>query len=166
MRDMSGKVTHQEARDGLESLGEWMEYRYHVHFIGIPIHNWKMPRKEKNFFTCYVMNVVLESEGFRCLKTQNPKDLNIFIRILSKVGAKRTSLLVQNTLESLMKNLPCDQDKCTSEYYRTFEREKVWLKLLDYVSQSIYMRYLKRAQEIAKAGGSIFDYKEWQLTSK
>jgi hypothetical protein len=163
---MSDNVTLEEAKDGLEALGEWMECRYHVHFIGIPIQKWKMPRKEKNFFTCYAMNVVLESEGFRCLKSQNLEDVNAFIKILGKVGAKRTSSLVQNTLESLRNNIPCDENKCTSAYYSNFKRERVWLKMLDYVGRSIYMSYLEKAQRIYEDGKNIFDFKEWQSITK
>ena len=154
-------VTVQEAKEGLESIGMWMDARYNSRFVGTPIQTWDMPRKEKGFFTVYAMNLVLESDGFECLVAQKPEDVDAFIDLLRRLGAKKTSAFVSNTLAALRSKAPCDEDRCTSEYYDLFEREKVWLKLLDYVGRRIYVSYVLRAQAIQDAGGNLFNPKEW-----
>ena len=58
--------------------------------------------------------------------------------------------------------MPCDTRERTSAYYGLAERETVWLKLLDYLGERIYMSYVNRADEIHAAGGHIFNSKEWQ----
>jgi hypothetical protein len=155
-------VTLNDAKDGLESLGMWMDSRYNSRFIGTPIQTWDMPRKEKGFFTVYAMNLVLESDGFECLSGQKPQDVEAFILLLHRLGAKKTSAFVRSTLAALNDKTASEEDTATSEYYDLFKREKVWLKLLDYVGRRIYMRYLSRAQAIDAAGGSIFNPQEWQ----
>jgi len=158
---MSNDITVQEAREGLESIGMWMDARYNSRFVGTPIQTWDMPRKEKGFFTVYAMNLVLESDGFECLAGQKQEDVKAFVDLLSRLGAKRTSSFVRSTLAALKSMSPSDEDKRTSEYYDLFEREKVWLKLLDYVGRRLYVSYVLRAQAIEEAGGNMFNPKEW-----
>ena len=133
-------VSLQEAKEGLESLGMWMDTRHNSRFVGTPIQTWKIPRKEKGFFTVYAMNLMLESDGFDSLIEQKPEDVEAFIDLLHRLGAKKTSTFVRRTIAVLRSEAPCDEDKCTSEYYDLFKREKVWLKLLDYVGRRIYVR--------------------------
>lgn len=159
---MTDEVTLEDARDSLEALGQWMECRYHIHFIGQPIQKWKMPAKEKAFFTCYAMNLVVESEGATCLKNQKAEDVGAFVQILKKVGAKKTALLVQSALETFDGRANGNEDNSANDYYRAFAEEKVWLRLLDFVGRGIYMRYLEKAQRIEQAGENIFDHKQWQ----
>ena len=156
------RVTLDEAKEGLESLGMWMDSRYNSRFVGTSIQTWDMPPKEKGFFTVYAMNLVLESDGFECLSGQKSEDVKAFIDLLHRLGAKKTSAFVRETLAGLSSKTPSEEDECTSQYYDLFERDKVWLKLLDYVGRSIYMRYVARAQAIDAAGGSIFNPAEWQ----
>jgi hypothetical protein len=158
---MSNDITVQEAREGLESIGMWMDARYNSRFVGTPIQTWSMPRKEKGFFTVYAMNLVLESDGFDCLATQKQEDVEAFMDLLGRLRAKETSAFVRSTLAALKSKTSCDEDKCTSEYYELFEREKVWLKLLDYLGRRIYLSYVLRVQAIEEAGGNIFNPKEW-----
>jgi len=108
------------------------------------------------------MNLVLESDGFECLASQERHDLKAFIRMLTRLEAKKTSAFVQATLATLKRKTPSEENKCTSKYYDFFERDRVWLRLLDYVGPRIYMRYSLRAQAIDAAGGSILNPKEWQ----
>ena len=155
------KITVQDAKEGLESIGMWMDARYNSRFVGTPIQIWDMPPKEKGFFTVYAMNLVLESDGFDCLASQKQEDVEAFIDLLRRLGAKKTSAFVRSTLAALKAMTPADEDRCTSEYYDQFESEKVWLKLLDYIGRRIYMSYVLRAQAIEDAGGNIFNPKEW-----
>ena len=155
-------VTLNDAKDGLESLGMWMDSRYNSRFVGTPIQTWDMPRKEKAFFTVYAMNLVLESDGFECLSGQKPEDVEAFLRLLHRLGAKRTSTFVRSTLAALNNKTASEEDEATSEYYDLFKREKVWLKLLDYVGRRIYVRYVLRAQAIQDTGQNLFDPKQWQ----
>ena len=90
---MSDDITVQEARDGLESIGIWMDARYNSRFVGTPIQTWDMPRKEKGFFTVYAMNLVLESDGFDSLVGQKSEDVKAFIELLRHLGAKRPQRL-------------------------------------------------------------------------
>jgi hypothetical protein len=159
---MVKNVSLEEAKEGLESLGMWMDARYNSRFVGTPIQEWDMPRKEKGFFTVYAMNLVLESDGFDCFVGQKSDDVEAFIHLLQKLGAKKTATFVRSTLTALKTKQPCDEDKCTSDYYKLFEREKIWLKLLDYVGRPIYVRYVLRAQAIQDAGQNIFDARQWQ----
>ena len=159
---MSNKVSLEEAKDGLESLGMWMESRYHIHFIEVPIQKWDMPRKEKDFFTVYTMNIALESGGFDCLAGQKTEDVEAFMDILQRLGAETTAAFVRSTLTALERMSPQDEDRCTSKYYGLFERDKIWLKLMDFVGRSIYMRYVLRAQAIQEAGKNMFDPKQWE----
>src|SRR5258708_7103517 len=155
-------VTNKDARKGLESLGMWMDTRYNSQFVGTLIQTWDIPRKEKGFFTVYAMNLMLESDGFASLAEQKSEDVEAFIDLLHRLGAEQTSAFVRDVVATLKRKAACDEDKCTSDYYELFEREKVWLKLLDYVGRTIYMRYLRRAQKIEDGGGSTFDAKRWQ----
>jgi hypothetical protein len=159
---MSDDVTIQEAKEGLGSIGMWMDARYNSRFVGTPIQTWDMPRKEKDFFTVYAMNLVLECDGFDGLVGQKAEDVKAFIDLLQCFGAKKTSVFVQSTLSALRSKSPCDEDRCTEEYYKLFKREKVWLKLLDHIGRRIYMSYVHRAQAIEDAGGNLFDPKQWQ----
>ena len=155
------KITVHEAKEGLESIGMWMDSRYNSRFVGTPIQTWEMPRKEKGFFTIYAMNLVLESDGFESLATQKQEDVKAFIDLLGRLGAKKTSAFVRTTLVALKSRKPSGDYKCTSEYYKLFEREKVWLKLLEYIGRGIYVSYVLRAQAIMDAGGNTFNPKEW-----
>ncbi len=155
-------LTLNEAKEAVEFLGMHMESRYNRVDVEPPIQNWDMPRKEKGFFTVYAMNLVLESDGFECLVDQEPKDIKAFIRLLSRLGAKRTSGFVRTTLDTLESKTPSEENESTSKYYHLFRREKVWLKLMDYVGARTYMRYFLRAQAIDAAGGNIFNPKEWR----
>jgi hypothetical protein len=94
-------VTLKEAKEALESLGDWMDSRYNRIDIEPPIQSWEMPRKEKDFFTVYAMNLVLEGDGFECLAEQERKDIEAFVRILRRLGAKETSSFVHSTLATL-----------------------------------------------------------------
>jgi hypothetical protein len=155
-------VTVQEAKEGLESIGMWMDARYNSRFVGTPIQTWDMPPKEKAFFTVYAMNLTLESDGFDSLVSQKPEDVEAFIDLLRGLGAKKTSAFVESTLAAVRSKTPCDEDGCTSKYYDLFESEEVWLKLLDHLGRRIYMSYVLRAQAIDAAGESTFDAKQWQ----
>lgn len=155
-------ITVQEAKEGLESIGMWMDARYNSRFVGTPIQTWDMPRKEKEFFTVYAMNLMLESDGFDWLVGQEPQDVEAFIDLLRRLGAKKTSAFVQSTLAALRSKTPCDEHGCTNEYYTLFESEEVWLKLLDHLGRRIYVSYVLRAQAIEEAGQSTFDAKQWQ----
>ncbi len=155
-------VTLKEAKEALESLGDWMDSRYNRIAVEPPIQSWEMPRKEKDFFTVYAMNLVLESDGFECLAEQERKDIEAFVRILRRLGARETSSFVHSTLAILKSKTPAEENDCTSQYYSLYKREKVWLRLLDYVGARIYLRYFRHAQAIDAAGGSIFNPKEWQ----
>ena len=159
---MNDEITVEEAKEGLESLGMWMESRYHLHFIGLPIQQWKMPPKEKAFFTFYAMNIALESDGFDCLKNQPAEDVKEFIKMLKKLDAKKTAALVQTTLERLRNGAACDEDGCTEKYYDIVAREKTWVKLLDYVGRKIFVWHLEEAQQIESSGRNAFDPKAWQ----
>jgi hypothetical protein len=159
---MSDKMTTEKVKVGLESLGMWMESRYSLRYSGLQIQKWEMPRKEKEFFTFYAMNLVLESNGFDNLKDQEPADVNAFVMFLEKLGAKKTSLLVRNTLDKLKDGRPCDENKCTQQYYDSVAREKIWLSLLDHVGLDVYRWYLERAEQIENSGGNSFDPKLWQ----
>ena len=139
-----------------------MDIRHNSCFGGTPIQTWAIARKEKGFFTVYAMNLVLESDGFDCLVGQDPEDVKAFIDVLCRLGAKKTSAFVRRTVGALRSKTPCDENKCTSEYYGLFEREKVWLKLLDYVGRRIYTRYVLKAQAILDAGENTFDPKQWR----
>jgi hypothetical protein len=155
-------VTLKEAKEALESLGDWMDSRYNRIDIEPPIQGWEMPRRERDFFTVYAMNLVLESDGFECLAEQASKDIEAFLRILRRLGAKETSSFVDSTLRTLKSKTPADEDECTSRYYSLYKREKVWLRLLDFIGARIYLRYFRHAEAIDAAGGSIFNPKEWQ----
>jgi len=155
-------LTLKEAKDGVEFLGMCMDSRFSWVNVEDAIQNWNIPRKEKAFFTVYAMNLVMDSDGFECLVGQKPEDLKIFIRMLNRLGAKKTSTFVQQTLATLKTKTPSEENECTSKYYDLFKREKVWLRLLDYVGADIYMRYYLRAEKIEAAGGSIFNPKEWE----
>jgi hypothetical protein len=155
-------VTHKEAKEGLESLGDWMDSRYNRIDVEPPIQSWEMPRKEKVFFTVYAMNLVLESDGFECLAEQEPQDVEAFMRILRRLGAQQTASFVHSMLATLKSKTPAEENNCTSRYYSLYKRDKVWLRLLDYIGARIYMRYFRHAQAIDASGGSIFNPKEWQ----
>jgi hypothetical protein len=155
-------ITLKEAKEALTFMGIWMESRYSGCDIEAAIQTWDMPRKEKDFFTVYSMNVAMEGDGFECLARQDTKDLKAFIRLLNRLGARKTSALVQTTLSTLKNMMPSEENECTSRYYMLFKREKVWLKLLDYIGDRLYLRYFVRAQAIDAAGGNIFNPKEWQ----
>jgi len=156
-------VTLQEAKDGLSSVGMWMDLRYNSGgFVGKPIQTWDMLAKEREFFTVYAMNLVLESDGFDSLVGQEPQDVEAFIGLLRHLGAKKTSDFVQSTLATLRSKAPCDEDGCTSKYYEFFESEQVWLKLLDHLGRRIYMGYVTRAEAIHAAGQNVFDAKQWR----
>ena len=155
-------ITLKEAKEALESLGDWMDSRYNRSDVEPPIQTWDIPRKEKEFFTVYAMNLVLESDGFECLVEQEPKDVAAFVRLLQRLGAERTSAFVQKTLATLSDKSPSEENECTSKYYELFRRDRVWLKLLNHIGPRIYMRYYLRAQAIDAAGGSIFNPKEWR----
>jgi hypothetical protein len=159
---MSDGPTNQEAKEGLESIGMWMDARYNIRFVGTPIQTWNIPPKEKDFFTVYAMNLVLESDGFAALVGQDLKDVEAFVDLLRQLGAEKTSEFVQSTLAALKSKTPCDEYESTSKYYKLFESEKVWLKLMDLLGRGIYMSYVFRAQAISEAGGNIFDPKQWQ----
>jgi hypothetical protein len=159
---MNDEITVEEAKEGSESLGMWMESRYHLRFIGLPIQQWEMPPKEKEFFTFYAMNIVMESEGFDSLKNQPVEDVKAFTKMLKKLGAKKTADLVETTLEQLRGGASCDEDEGTEKYYDLVAREKAWVKLLDYVGRKIFMWYLEKAQLIGSSGGNTFDPKAWQ----
>lgn len=159
---MTDGLTNQEAKDGLQSIGMWMDARYNSRFVGTPIQTWDMPRKEKEFFTIYAMNLMLESDGFDGLADQKQEDVKAFVDLLQHLGANKTSDFVQSTLAALKSKSPCDEYEYTSKYYEIFEGEKVWLKLMDHLGRRIYLSYLFRAQAISEAGGNIFDPKQWQ----
>ena len=156
------KVTLKDAQEGLLFLGIWMDFRYNRVDVEPPIQKWKMPQKEKAFFTVYAMNLVLEGDGFECLATQNSEDLKAFISLLNRLGATKTSALVEMTLKTFKTKTPAEEKECTREYYALFRREKVWLKLMDYIGSRIYLRYCSRAQAIGAAGGNVLNPKEWQ----
>jgi hypothetical protein len=155
-------TTLKDAKEGLEALGLWMESRYSSCDIEAAIQTWDMPRKEKVFFTVYAMNLAMEGDGFECLARQDTKDVKVFIRLLNRLGARKTSAFVQTTLSTLKSMTPAEENKCTSRHYMLFKREKVWLKLFDYVGDRLYVRYFLRAQAIDAAGGSILNPKEWE----
>src|SRR4051812_30531205 len=119
-------VTVEEAKEGLESIGMWMDARYNSRFVGTPIQTWDMPSKEKVFFTVYAMNLMLECDGFESLAGQKPEDVERFIVLLRKLGAKKTAAFVQSTLAALSSKTPREEYECTREYYKLFESEKVW----------------------------------------
>ncbi|MEO5803423.1 MAG: hypothetical protein ABIR24_07820 [Verrucomicrobiota bacterium] len=159
---MSNDVELQEAKEGLESLGMWMDARHNSRFVGTPIQTWDIPKKEKGFFTVYAMNLVLESNGFEGLAAQETEDVGAFIDLLHRIGAKKTSAFIKHTVAAMTSKASCDKDKCTSDYYDLFERDKVWLKILDYVGRRIFVGYLLKAQAIEDAGGSTFDPQQWE----
>ena len=163
-------VTVQEAKEGLESIGMWMDARYNSRFVGTPIQTWDMPRKEKEFFTVYAMNLMVESDGFNALIDQESVDVDAFVGLLHRLGAKNTSDYVRTTVTNLRSMHPKsssqddndDEDDPAIEYYDLFEDEQVWVKLLNHLGRSIYVSYLLRAQAIDAAGQNIFDPKQWQ----
>ena len=154
-------LTLNEAQEGFQTLGLWMGTRYN-RFAEDPIQKWDMPPREKDFFTVYAMNLVLESDGFDSLAAQEPEDVQAFIRLLDKLGAANTSAFVRNTLATLKSKTPDEKDKCASNYYKVFERDEVWLKLVDLIDIPTYTRYSLKAQAIEAAAGDIFDPAEWQ----
>ena len=129
---------------------------------GTSIQRWDIPRKEKAFFTVYAMNLVLESDGFGSLVEQEPEDVKAFIDLLNRRGAKRTSAFVRRTVAALKSKAPCDENKCTSLYYKLFKRDKVWMKLLEYVGRRIYMGYYLKFEAIVATGKSDLDPKQWE----
>jgi hypothetical protein len=162
INSMSDDISLQEAKEGLESLGMWMDTRHNSRFVGTPIQTWDIPQQEKGFFTVYAMNLVLESDGFECLVGQEPEDVEAFVILLQQLGAHKTSALVRKTVAASRGGTAPDEDECTSKYYELFEREKVWLKLLDYIGPRIFQSYLLKAQAIEDAGGNTFNPKEWE----
>lgn len=159
---MSDGPTNKEAKDGLQSIGMWMDARYNSRFVGTPIQTWNIPPKEKDFFTVYTMNLMIESDGFDGLVGQKSEDVEAFADLLRRLGAKKTSDFVRSTLAALRSKTHCDEDGFTSKYYELFEDDKVWLKLMDHLGPQIYMSYVFRAEAISAAGGNIFDPKQWQ----
>jgi hypothetical protein len=159
---MSDDISLHEAKDGLESLGMWMDTRYNSRFVGTPIQLWNIPEREKGFFTVYAMNLVLESDGFDCLAEQSPKDVDAFIDLLHRLEARKTSDFVRRIVNALRTKSPCDEDEVSSEYHELFERDGVWLRLLDYIGRETFGSYLLKAQSIEDAGGNTFDPKQWE----
>lgn len=159
---MSNVLTYKEAKEGCEFLGDCMELRY-TRFAGRPIQKWPMPPKEKSFFTCWAMNMVLDGDGFQCLIDQPSEDVDAFIKILGRLGAKKTSALVKSTIQALRDKTmnPSDEDKCTFAYYKLVKREKVWPRLLDYTGRPIFMRYFEKAQKLESEGKRLSNPKEW-----
>lgn len=119
-------ITVQEAKEGLESIGMWMDARYCGRFVGAPIQTWDMPSKEKEFFTVYAMNLMLESDGFESLIRQNADDVEAFQELLRRMQANQTADFVQSTLEAMRSKPPLDGSSYTRQYYDLFERDKVW----------------------------------------
>lgn len=156
------EVTVQEAKEGLESIGMWMDARYNSRFVGTPIQTWDMLPKEKNFFTVYAMNLMLQSDGFNSLVEQQHSDVEAFIELLHRLGARKTSTFVRSTVAALRAKTLCDEEDCTNKYYELFESEQVWLQLLDHLGRRIYLSYVLRAQVIEAAGESTFDPTQWQ----
>jgi hypothetical protein len=158
---MSHRADLRAAKEGAESLGMWMETR-HNHGQKAPIQKWKIPPKEKGFFTVYAMNLVLESDGFPALLEQNALDVKAFTAMLHRLGAEKTSSFVKSTLAALRKNTVGNPNKFSTEYYRLFARDELWMKLVQYVGERIFMGYCLKAQAIADSGGNIFDPKQWK----
>ena len=74
--------------------------------------------------------------------------MEVFIDLLCRLGAKKTSAYVQSILAALRSRTPCDVYGCTNKYLDLFESEEVWLKLLDHLGRRIYVSYVLRAQAI------------------
>jgi hypothetical protein len=154
-------VSDKTVKETLESLGLWMESRYMLRRK--PIQKWKgVPRREKDFFTFYAMNLALESDGFGMLAGLHGEDVKRFIRILDGLGAKKTAQFVKSTLDGLKNKTITVDYKHSSRYYRLLRSEKIWMPLLRYMGSGIYLSYLKKAQQISAAGGNTFDPKQWR----
>lgn len=160
---MSKASDSREAREACELLGQFMDFRY-LRRTARPIQRWQIPAREKKFFTCFAMNVVLEGDGFECLVSQHLEDVQAFIDILGAIGAKKTSKLVSDTVTALRNNAPCDENKHTSAYYSLVRRDRVWPKLVNHVGHGLFVRYFKKAQEIGEE--NIFNPKIWERVWK
>ena len=138
-----------------------MDTRFSFCDVERPIQTWNIPRKEKAFFTVYAMNLVLESDGFGNLSLQAKVDLDTFVRLLIRFGAKKTADSVVSALKTIRDTGKCNEHDCIGRYHRAFLREKVWIQLCRYISGPTFRRYYERSQSILGHGGSVLNPKEW-----
>jgi hypothetical protein len=120
-----------------------------------------MPAEEKDFFICWWMNQVIESDGFGTLGQQHPRDVEAFARILDKAGASETSQLVRDGLSDLRRGA-LREDKYSPAYFDLVKRDKVWLKLVKSTGQEWFVRYSERAVQLQGDRKNIFNPKEWR----
>src|SRR5436305_14802391 len=92
------RLTQSEAHEIFDTIGMYMDTRFSFCDVEQPIQTWDIPRKEKAFFTVYAMNLVLESDGFSSLSSQAKLDLDAFVRLLIRFGAKKTADSVVSAL--------------------------------------------------------------------
>jgi hypothetical protein len=155
------RLTQSEAHEIFDTIGMYMDARFSFCDVEKPIQSWDIPRKEKAFFTVYAMNLVLESDGFNNLGAQPKVDLDAFVRLLVRFGAKKTADSVVSAIKMIRETGTCNEDQFIRRYHRSFLREKVCLKLCHYISGPIFQRYAERAQSIVDAGGNVFNPRKW-----
>jgi hypothetical protein len=151
----------KNAADACGWLGTYMQFRYQRADSKPPIHDWPIPGGEKEFFICWWMNQLVESDGFGTLGQQHPKDLEAFIQILDQVGAKETSRLIREGLSALKRGA-LREDKFSPAYFALVKRDKVWLKLVKSTGQDFFVRYSARAVQLQREGKNIFNPNVWQ----
>ena len=128
------RLTQSEAHEIFDTVGMYMDTRFSFCDVEQPIQTWDIPREEKAFFTVYAMNLVLESDGFSNLSLQAKVDLNAFVRLLIRLGAKKTADSVVSALRTIRDTGTCNEDDCIRRYHRAFLREKVWIQSCHYIS--------------------------------
>jgi hypothetical protein len=151
----------QNAAETCKWLGTYMQLRYQRADSGPPVVDWLMRAEEKDFFICWWMNQVIESDGFGALGDQHPRDVEAFVQILDKAGASKTSRLVGEGLTDLKRGA-LREDKFSPAYFDLVKRDKVWLKLVKLAGQDWFVRYSERAVELERKGKNICNPKEWQ----
>jgi hypothetical protein len=151
----------QNAAETCKWLGTYMQLRHQKPGGAPPVSDWPIPAGEKEFFICWWMNQIIESDGFGSLEGQHPKDVEAFVEILDKVGAKQTSQLVREGLDHLKCGVLAE-NKCFPAYLDSVARDKVWLKTVKATGESFFARYSERAIELESKRKNLFNPKEWQ----
>jgi hypothetical protein len=151
----------KNAAETCQWLGTYMQLRHQKLDAAPPVSDWPMPAGEKEFFICWWMNQIIVGDGFGSLEGQHSKDLQEFVQILDKAGAKETSQLVQEGLNDLKRGA-LDENKYSPAYFDSVARDKVWLKIVKATGESFFARYSQRAVELERKGKNLFNPKEWQ----
>src|ERR1051326_3016874 len=112
------RLTQSEAHEIFDTIGMYMDTRFSFCDVEQPIQTWDIPRKERTFFTVYAMNLVLESDGFHNLSVQPKSDLDAFVRLLIKFGARKTADAVVSALGIIHHTGTCNEKDCIGLYHK------------------------------------------------